>query len=305
MQINYEKVKTFLESLNIKYHTDYPFSKCSSFRAGGNIGLYIIAEKEKSFFEIIKFFEDSNIEYILIGEGNNILVREEGYDGIVISLQGDFDSFVFEGNYLYASASVRLERLAHEARIRNLSGLEFVALLSHTVGSSVFNQIESFGNSIMTNIETIRVVEIRNREVLIDQYSKEEYSSLEKSLRKNLKILSVVFKLIDGDPKEIDKKIEWFKYIRGSIAPLESNIGPIFSDKDDLKIYEMVERVGALDIEIGSIKWYKRFPNYIINTQSDGNANANDAIKLIEDTKKKIEQHYQITPEVNIIVLGK
>ena len=306
MLLEYSELRKFLDSKNIVYYVNHPFHKISSFNSGGDIGLYAIIENESDLCHVVTYFISNDIDYLLMGDGNNILVADEGYSGVVISLQGDFEQFIVEGNYILTLASTRLERLSHEARIRNLTGFEFVALLSHTVGSSIAGKLSAFGSSILDCIESVRVMLVHDNKISIEQLNKDEYLKLNNEDYKSIKILSAVFRLENEEPEKIDYKIDWYKYIRGSISPVsESHIGPIFEDDNEIKAHEMVERVGGLDIAVGSMIWHKRYPNYIVNTSNDDIefAKTNDAIELIEQTKKKIEQHYEINPRVKVVVL--
>lgn len=307
MPKSYQVLEDFLKELNIKYYANYPFSKCSGFKVGGVVGLYIVAESEDKFFNLMKYLLENNIEYFITGDGNNILVCDEGYGGIIISMGGDFTNFVFDNNYLYASSAAKLERLSHEARIKNLAGLEFVALLNSTIGSAVHENLIAFGKSIMDHVVSVRVMDLKGRVPIIQEYKKEEYITLDKFALKTIRILSVTFALEEDTPLAIDNRIDWYKYIRGSVTPIEANIGPVFEDIDSLKAHEMVERVGGLDMKFGFIQWHRRFPNYIINTsdfnEEDTLARVSDVILLIEETKKKIEQHYAVSPKINITIL--
>lgn len=306
---NYLALRSFLEDFNIPYYTDYPFYKCSSFKVGGIVSLYIVVENEDKLFNLIKYLSENKMEYFVMRDGNNILVGDDGYEGIIISMEGDFDSFSFDGCYLNVSSAVKLERLSHEARIRNLAGIEFVALLNNTIGLAVHENLVAFGKSINDHIISVRVIELKDGIPVIVEYCKEEYALLNKNRMKSIRVLSVIMKLEEDSPDSIDNRIDWYRYIRGSVVPLEANIGPVFEDTNIFKAHEMVERVGGLDMKFGCIQWHRRFPNYIINMCADNDeinhskAKVNDVMLLIDDTKKKIEQHYAISPNVNVTIL--
>ena len=305
MQKDYTNLKHFLSQCNIDHKVDFPFHNICSLKVGGNVALYVTIETEKQLFQVVKYFIENDIEYNLIGDANNVLIADEGYNGVIISLKGEFENFIFEDTSVIVCSSVRLERLSHEARIRNLTGFEFMALLPHTIGGAIASSLNAFGESIFDNIEALRVMRVENKKISIESYSKEEYLNIRKEDSISLKILSIIFKLSYEEASRIDYKVDWYKYVRGTIAPvLEANIGPIFDDINN-KAYEMVSRVGGTDMKAGYLEWHKSFPNYIINTSKDETIieNANNAIALIDETRKKIKQHYDINPELRVIVL--
>lgn len=306
MQENYKIVEAFLKEKNIEYYIDHPFSKCSSFNVGGNIDLYIIVKTISDFLELANFLHKNIIDYFVMGDTNKVIVSDKGYNGIIVSLEGEFESFEFlEDGVLKSNSSAVLERLSHESRIRNLSGLEFVALVNTRIGTAVYDKLESFGISLINFVKSVRLFNKKDCSVI--ELIKDEYLALTDKERRFIIILSVVFILEKDSPESIDNRIDWFRYIRGSVAPADASIGPVFEDFYDVKAYEMVERVGGLDMKFGSMRWHKRFPNYIINEapyDSEIQCKAEDVINLIEDTRKKIEQHYAFNPKINIVMLS-
>ncbi|WPC37959.1 UDP-N-acetylmuramate dehydrogenase [Brachyspira hyodysenteriae] len=306
MQENYKIVESFLKERNIEYYINQAFSNFSSFNVGGNIDLYIVVKKISDFLELADFLCKNVIDYFVMGDTSKVIVSDNGYNGIVVSLEGEFESFEFlEDGVLKSNSSAILERLSHESRIRNLSGLEFVALVNTRIGAAIYDKLESFGISLLNFVKSITL--FNKQSCTVTELTKDEYLALTEKERRFIIILSVVLVLEKDSPESIDNRIDWFRYIRGAVAPTEASIGPVFEDFYDVKAYEMVERVGGLDMKFGAMKWHARFPNYIINESlydSECDCKAEDVINLIEDTRKKIEQHYAFNPKINIVLLS-
>nr|WP_295154475.1 UDP-N-acetylmuramate dehydrogenase [uncultured Brachyspira sp.] len=307
MRDNYKIVETFLQEKNIEYYINHLFSKCSRFNVGGNIDLYIVIKKISDFLELANFLHINTIDYFVIGDTSKVIVSDNGYKGIIVSLEGEFEAFEFlDDSILKSNSSAILERLSHEARIRNLSGLEFAVSVNTRIGAAIYDKFESFGVSLLNFLKSVTLFNKKYCSVM--ELSKNDYLALSDEERKYIIILSSVFILEKDSPESIDNRIDWFRYIRGSVAPLDASIGPVFEDFNDVKAYEMVERVGGIDMKFGAMRWHKRFPNYIINEflydDTDNKSKAEDVINLIEDTRKKIEQHYDFNPKINITLLS-
>jgi len=307
MQKDYRALEKFLSERNIDYVSDYPFGKFSRLGAGGSVDLHIIVKNIDAFLNLLHFLKGNETNYFVVRERNKFLIADEGYRGALISLEGEFEAFEFVGDdILKANGSATLDRLSHESRIRNLSGLEFVALVDSRIGSAVYSGLESFGISLTNIALSVKVLNIND--LSIKELNRDEFVSLSREEKDALIIISAALKLEKDSPESIDNRIDWFRYVRGSIAPFEANIGPVFEDCGDVKAYEMVERVGGLDMRAGSMRWYKRFPNYIVNDfkcgeGSEQSCKVSDVMALIEDTRKKIFQHYDLNPKVNITLL--
>ncbi|MEI0580747.1 UDP-N-acetylmuramate dehydrogenase [Brachyspira pilosicoli] len=309
MQKNYQALEDFLQENNVTYNKNRPFKECTSFSVGGIVDLYVTVKNVDELLSLLVFLNKNNIKYFVIKDKNKFLVSDDGYEGVIISMEGSFEDFEFlDDCMLKANSSAILERLSHEARIRNLTGLEFVALVNSRIESAIYGELESFGISFMNIVETLTV--LYQDLMVIKDISKDEYLDSNIKLKDNMIILSATLRLEKDSPESIDNRIDWFRYIRGSVAPIEANIGPVFEDFDDIKAYEMVERVGGLDMKAGTMRWHKRFPNYIVNecvyidNCSTDMSKASDVLSLIDDTKKKIEQHYALNPKINIKLLS-
>lgn len=309
MQKNYQNLENFLEKNKVTYKKNRPFKECTSFSVGGIVDLYVTVKNIDELLSLLVFLNKNNIKYFVIKDKNKFLVSDDGYDGVIISMEGSFEDFEFlDDCVLKANSSAILERLSHEARIRNLSGLEFVALVNSRIESAIYGELESFGMSFMNIVETLTV--LYQDLMIIKDISKNEYLSSSREIKDNMIILSATLRLEKDSPESIDNRIEWFRYIRGSVAPMEANIGPVFEDFDNIKAYEMVERVGGLEMKAGTMIWHKRFPNYIVNecvyidNCSTNMSKVSDVLSLIDDTKKKIEQHYALNPKINIKLLS-
>ncbi|WP_157148776.1 UDP-N-acetylmuramate dehydrogenase, partial [Brachyspira pilosicoli] len=248
MQKNYQALEDFLQENKVTYNKNRPFKECTSFSVGGIVDLYVTVKNIDELLSLLVFLNKNNIKYFVIKDKNKFLVSDEGYEGVIISMEGSFEDFEFlDDCVLKANSSAILERLSHEARIRNLSGLEFVALVNSRIESAIYGELESFGMSFMDIVETLTV--LYQDLMIIKDISKNEYLSSSREIKDNMIILSATLRLEKDSPESIDNRIDWFRYIRGSVAPMEANIGPVFEDFDNIKAYEMVERVGGLDMK--------------------------------------------------------
>ena len=177
MQDNYKIAENFLKEKNIEYYRNHPFREFSSFYIGGNIDLYIVVKKIQDFLDIANFFNTNTIDYFVMGDTSKVIVSDNGYNGIIVSLEGEFEYFEFlDDDVLVANSSSILERLSHEARIRNLSGLEFVALVNTRLGVAVYDKLESFGTSILNFIVSVKFFDKKN--CCVVELNKDELTKL-------------------------------------------------------------------------------------------------------------------------------
>ena len=101
-----------------------PMSKHTSYRIGGPASAYITPNDKEDLAQILRFSHDHNIPAYFIGSGSNLLVSDNGIDGIVISPAKSLKSLKILGTTIYAESGVMLGRLVKECIKNNLTGLE-------------------------------------------------------------------------------------------------------------------------------------------------------------------------------------
>ncbi len=288
----------FLDDNNIEYSENYKLGEKASHKIGGNIKYHVIIDEEDKLKILYKFLNENDIDHFITGLTNNIIISDDGYSSVAISLEGHFCSFEFNDNILKVYSGVPLERIAMEARQYSLSGLEFFSSIPSTVGSAIKLNIQAFGKSISDITKTVKcIVFNENNEVVTMQYNNGDLGTCACS-NNNCIIFYAEFELEHTSNQKIDYSSEHYKYIRGTLTPPNSSIGLIFDQRNytvntgkEMGIHEMIEKSGSIELVYNDAMWYKRFPNYIT---IGSNTNANDVYKLVYDTVSRIQKYYQV-----------
>jgi len=104
---------------------DEPMSRHTTFRTGGPASLFIRPDNEEQLIEVMNLIRKLGIDYFILGNGSNLLVSDEGFDGIVISL-GNLNDIHIEGKRsIYAGAGAMNSQIAAFARDNSLKNFEF------------------------------------------------------------------------------------------------------------------------------------------------------------------------------------
>ena len=121
-----------------------PLADKNWFKTGGNAKFYAEPTTAQEFSTAIEFAFKNQLEIFLLGEGANILISDEGFDGLVIRPQLKQISFDTEQNTVTAGAGVSFPELINTSLRHNLSGLEEFSGIPGTVGGSVFINIHYY-----------------------------------------------------------------------------------------------------------------------------------------------------------------
>src|SRR5471030_2345869 len=139
---------------------DEPLAKHTTLRVGGPADVYVEPADENDLANIVKFCDENEIKFFILGRGSNLLVRDGGFRGVVICLsQPAFSKIEIVGERLHCGAGAKLKQVAVEARRNNLSGVEFLEGIPGSVGGALRMNAGAMGGATFEVVESVRVMD--------------------------------------------------------------------------------------------------------------------------------------------------
>lgn len=292
------------KSENILY--DEPMKKHTSFKIGGPAKVLIKATKIETIKKIIEVTNNNNIPLYIIGNGSNILVKDEGINGIVLKPQltnieikeNDTDKNFVE---VIAECGVLMGMLAHTLAKKNITGFEELAGIPGTIGGAIRMNAGAHGKEIKDIcIETTYMDMNRNINKVSNKEQQFEYRS---SIFKKEKyiILDTKLKLEYGNAEEISSKMEQYANWRKEHQPLEfPNAGSTFKRGIHFITAQIIDECGLKGYQVGGAQVSTKHAGFVINT---GNATAQDVFDVINHVKSEVFKQTGKTIELEIDVI--
>jgi UDP-N-acetylmuramate dehydrogenase len=142
----------------MRFH--YPMHRLTTYGVGGPVEALWEAKDLATLKRVIRYLSLEGIPYGVLGRGSNLLVKDEGIDGVMILLKGSFAMIKNDpqASLLWAGGGVHLSDLMHRCRQEGMSGLEFLAGIPGTVGGAVVMNAGAFGEEINERIKTVQSV---------------------------------------------------------------------------------------------------------------------------------------------------
>ena len=279
---------------------DEEMSKHTSFKVGGKADFFIIVETTKELIDVLKLTKECNIKTFIIGNGTNLIVKDDGFRGAVIKL--NFKKLDIENNQIIAGAGIPLSLLSHFACINSVKNYEFLSGIPGTVGGAVKMNAGAYGGEIKDIListtyldKNYNLVEIDNKEHEFD-YRQSIFS------KKDWIIIESKFKIEYGETKEIEEKINEFNKSRREKQPLDKpNAGSIFKRGEDFITAKLIDEVGLKGYKIGGAMVSTKHAGFIVN---EDNATAKDILDLIEYIKQKVKKEKDKDLKLEVLVLG-
>ena len=283
--------REFYNEDNIKI--DEKLSSYVNFRVGGPADILLILESKEQIKKSICICKENNIPIYVIGNGSNILVRDGGFRGVVISLKGVHNVTVNDER-IEAECGAMLKEVSDKAMENSLTGFEF--------GGEVFMNAGAYDGEIAHVIESAEVLD-ENCNVLKltnDELDFGYRSSL--VMKKGYTVLSAVFKLQKGKVKTIKDLVNDLTHKRESKQPLEyPSAGSTFKRPTGYFAGKLIQDAGLKGYSIGGAAVSEKHSGFVINK---GNATAKDITDLIKYIQDEVKEQFGVDLHTEVRIIG-
>ena len=285
-------IENFIKTRNIEYYKDASLKKYNTYRVETKCKYLIFPKNKEELISILKIIRKSNIKYMILGNGSNIIFSKNYFDGVIIKLDY-LNNITRKKNILIVEAGYSLIKLAMETAVMGLSGLEFAGGIPGNVGASIAMNAGAYNHSMSEIIESVEVItdnfEIRT---LKKQDLNFGYRDSFFKHNKNYIIISCKMRLIPSSKEEIIELINKRREKRQETQPLNyPSAGSVFRNPEGKHAGELIEKCGLKGYKIGGAMISIKHANFIINYN---NATGEDIINLINYTKEKVKEKYDI-----------
>lgn len=283
---------------NIK--TNFNLKEYTYIKLGGKADFFITPTSYKEVGEIIKLCNRRALQVTILGKGSNLIIRDGGIRGIVLSLEKIIKVFIMQ-NYITTQAGASLIDVSKIALQYNLSGLEFACGIPGTVGGAVFMNAGAYGGEIADILESVLVID-KNGELVKRDVKDLELGYRKSSIDKNRDIVvEATFKLKYGVYEDIKKTMDELTSKRENSQPLDlPSCGSVFKRPVGHYVGPLIIECNLQGYRIGGAKVSKKHAGFIVNVDNATAKNYIDLIELIQKTVKE-KTDVSLEPEVRII----
>ena len=275
--------------------------KHTSWRIGGPAEIMVLPASADDIGQCLQFARERHIPLTVMGNGSNLLVKDNGIRGIVLKISRGFNKIVVSGPNITAEAGALVPLVAKKAAEAGLSGLEFAAGIPASIGGAVVMNAGAHGQSIDEVIREVTVLTPAG-EMLVLKKEDIGFRYRKSGIDKNLIILQADFVLTPGDPLEIRAKNETNLIKRRRSQPLEyPSAGSVFANPPGQWAGWLIEQVGGKGMRVGDALVSEKHANFIVNVER---ATAEDVLQLIAQIKQKVFEKFNIELKLEVQVVG-
>lgn len=277
-------------------------SRHTTFRVGGEAACLLKVSNSKELSRIITFLRQTEHDFFVLGNGSNLLVSDNGYDGVVLKLEGEFSEIRTDGLKIIAGAGVSLSKAAKTAMEEGLTGMEFASGIPGTLGGAVVMNAGAYDGEMKQIVKEVTVMDREGNILVLDNDTMEFGYRTSAIKNRPFIVLSAVLMLQEGEREDIKNKMEDFARRRREKQPLEyASAGSTFKRPEGYFAGKLIMDAGLRGFSIGGAQVSEKHCGFIINK---GYASATDIAELIAEVQERVKEQFGVMLETEVIRIG-
>jgi UDP-N-acetylenolpyruvoylglucosamine reductase len=278
-----------------------PLAKRTTMRVGGPADLLVEPACEADLAATLRWCPEHRLPVFVLGRGSNLLVRDAGFRGVVITLgHAVFRAIEVSGENLNCGAGARLKAVAMEAKRYNLGGLEFLEGIPGSVGGALRMNAGAMGSWIFDVVEFVRVMDSEGR---VETRTAAQMGATYRrcaALQGGI-ALGAVLKGRATARDGIQSRLAEYSRKRWSSQPAAPSAGCIFKNPAEISAGKLIDELGLKGTRVGGAVVSREHGNFIVN---EGSATARDILELMDQIRERARVERGIELQIEVEVIG-
>ncbi len=283
--------------------TNEPMSRHTSFHIGGPAEIFCIPSDEEDIRNILLWAKKNRLPVTPIGNGTNLLVSDDGIEGITIKISDQFSGVSFDNNYVLVKAGSTVKGVIGAAMAHGLGGMEFAWGIPGVIGGSVAMNAGTNSHFLSRFVKKAHVIDLNGKEyrLLHDELKFDYRHSLLQE--EPLILLDVQLELVEEGVEKIKKHVKEAAEKRKGRQPIEYPCaGSVFKNPPTTYAGKVLEEAQCKGLRVGDAMISELHANFIINL---GHATASDVLKLIRIAQERVYRKKDLILDLEVKLIGK
>ncbi len=302
------------ENVSLKEYT--------TFNIGGDARYFMTIQSLEDLRDALHFAKKHAIPYVILAGGSNVLIADEGFDGLVIHMKNDI--ITMDGSDITIGAGAELMDLILFAARKGLGGMENMTGIPGSIGGAVRGNAAAFGTETKDLLRSVEVLDTKTDEIMTFDVKKCHFSyrsSVFKSERTYI-VVNATFSFVPGKEREIEQKMYDILSKRNAkhIQNIQSAGSFFINPKVNKELQEnfhkekgvksrngrvpagwLLDLAGVYKKKVGGIQAGETHANYFIN---DGTGTAEQAMQLAAVAKTRVRNEFGVQLQEEVTFIG-
>lgn len=285
-------MKENMQIFDVPYEINVPATDITTMGGSGRCKAAFFPVNEKQLIFCFNYFSVNGIEFKVIGNGSNIIIKKD-CNKVILCTKKVKRQVRRAGNTITLPASMSIAAAYKYCQARSLSGFEKLAGVPGSIGGAIMMNASAFGDCISDHLESVRL--LKNGRVQTIKKADIDFSYRHSNI--DGLVLSAKFTLPEKDKCMLQKDFLIFAAMRSQKQPKGRSSGSAFKNPDGLSAGKLLDNCGMKGMCIGDAKFSEKHANFIIN---ENNADPDDIEKLLQLGKNAVKDKYNISLEYEI-----
>jgi len=294
-----EKIRQELKGIDIRF--DEPLKNYTYTKVGGPVDYLAFPRNRYELVRMVEFANREGIDWMVLGNSSNIIVRDGGIRGFVIRMD-KLNSVTVSGYTMEAEAGANLIETTGIALFHSLTGFEFASGIPGSIGGAVFMNAGAYGGEIAHILVSAQILTPAGYVVTLDNREL-RFGYRSSILQENGAIvLSAKFALKPGNHLTIKQEMDRLTHLRQLKQPLEyPSCGSVFKRPLGHFAGQLIMEAGLKGHRIGGVEVSEKHAGFMVNVDR---GTAKDYEDLIADVIAKVKENSGVTLEPEVRIIG-
>ena len=294
-------IDALAESLGSLARRSEPIGPRTTYRVGGDAALFVEAASEDDLVAVGRALAATPVPVLVVGRGSNLLVADEGFDGVAVALADAFADIEIEGSRVRAGGATSLPVLARRTAAAGLTGLEWAVGVPGSVGGAVRMNAGGHGSETVETLRRFRVVDLTSGDATDRDVADLAATYRHTSIAPTDVVVWGEYELAPGDKEASEAQISEIVRWRREHQPGGQNAGSVFTNPPNDSAGRLIEAAGLKGFRVGSAFVSPKHANFF---QADEGGSANDVRALILEVQRRVEEIHGIRLRADLQMVG-
>lgn len=280
---------------------DEPMKNHTSFKVGGPADALVLPTNYEMIKNIIQLCKENKINFFILGNGSNLLVKDGGIRGVVIKFS-QLNNIEVDGNKIIAQSGAKLNEVSAKALSAKLTGFEFASGIPGSIGGATTMNAGAYDGEMSKVIHSALVIDDKGE---IRQLSKQDLElsyRMSAILKHGYIVLETTLELAAGEQAKIKARIDELTQRRCDKQPLEyASAGSTFKRPEGYFAGKLIQDAGLKGLHVGDAEVSEKHSGFIINK---GNASAKEILELIALVQSKVYEQFKVELHTEVRIVG-
>lgn len=280
---------------------DEPMKKHTSFKIGGPVDILVVPGNLDEILQAVKVCKSHDVDFRIIGNGSNLLVKDKGIRGIAIKIADNFKNIGVVEDKMTVQAGALLSTISKYALKNSLAGFEFAGGIPGTIGGAVTMNAGAYGGEMKHVVESVKCVD-REGEIINLSNQEMNFGYRQSKVEENLTVLEVELKLEKSNYDDIKSKMDELNKKRTTKQPLSlPSGGSTFKRPEGYYAAKLIEDAGLKGHKCGGAQVSEKHAGFVVNVAE---ATAEDVLNLISLVQSTVLEKFSIELETEVKIIG-